>query len=97
MRDLAEFLCFVAPQRLQRNWVDELIERHAARFAAEARVSVDLTVWYASFGAALAELLIDRLSVYAMVHRVKPQAFLPRVLRTWSELNSLFPIHGIAI
>jgi hypothetical protein len=54
-------------------------------------------VWYASFGAALAELLIDRLSVYAMVHRVKPQAFLPRVLRTWSELNSLFPIHGIAI
>jgi hypothetical protein len=97
MRDLAEFLCFVAPQGVQRYWVDELIERHAERFAAQAQVPVDLTVWHASFGAALAELLVDRLSVYAMVHRVKPQAFLPRVLRTWTELHALFPIHGIAI
>lgn len=97
MRDLVEFLCFVAPQGVQRHWVDELIERHATRFAEHARVPVDLTVWHASFGAALAELLVDRLSVYAMVHRVKPQAFLPRVLRTWTELHSLFPIHGIAI
>ena len=47
--------------------------RHAAG------VPVDRAEWHAAFGAALAELLIDRLSVYAMVHRVKPQSFLPRV------------------
>jgi thioester reductase-like protein len=97
MRDLAEFLCFVAPQGVQRNWVDELIARHAARFAAQARVSVDLADWHVSFGAALADLLVDRLSVYAMVHRVKPQQFLPRVLRTWTELHCLFPIHAVTV
>ena len=38
------------------------------------------------FASSLCELLIDRLAVYALVHRVKPQPFLPRVLRTWSML-----------
>jgi thioester reductase-like protein len=97
MRDLAEFLCFVAPPGVQRRWVDELIERHRERFASEARVTADRAAWHASFGAALSELLIDRLSVYAMVHRVKPQAFLPRVVRTWAALHALFPVHGVAI
>jgi hypothetical protein len=73
-----------------------LIDRHAARFAAATGEPAGPAAWRASFGAALAELLIDRLSVYATVHRVKPQRFLPRIMRTWTALNSLFPVHGLA-
>lgn len=96
MRDLAEFLCFVSPPGVRREWIDALIERHAARFSAGAGVPAAPAASRAAFGAALAELLVDRLSVYAMVHRVKPQPFLPRVVRTWAALNSLFPVHDLA-
>jgi thioester reductase-like protein len=80
-RDVAELLCFLAPDGMTRASVERFLDE---------RVS------HAAFGAALAELLVDRLSIYAMVHRVKPQRFLPRVLRTWSHLHSLFPVHGVA-
>jgi aminoglycoside phosphotransferase (APT) family kinase protein len=96
MRDLAELLCFVAPDGMRRAAVEGLIDQHAARFAGTTGLEIDRAAWRAAFGSALAELLIDRLSVYAMVHRVKPQQFLPRVLRTWSHLHSLFPIHDIS-
>jgi thioester reductase-like protein len=96
MRDLAEFLCFVSADGSDRASIEQLIDRHAARFAAVAGVAVDAAAWRAAFAAALAEVLIDRLSVYAMVHRVRPQAFLPRVLRTWSSLHALFPTDGLA-
>ena len=59
-------------------------------------MTVDRAAWQEAFASALAELLVDRLSVYAMVHRVRPQRFLPRVLRTWSHLHSLFPVHGVS-
>ena len=94
MRDLAEFLCFVSPPDIGRESIDALIDRHADRFGMTAGVRADRAEWHAAFGAALAELLIDRLSVYAMVHRVKPQSFLPRVIRGWSALHSLFPVDG---
>ena len=96
MRDLAELLCFVAPDGMRRAAIEGLIDRHTERFAGTTGVVIDRTVSYAAFGSALAELLMDRLSIYAMVHRVKPQRFLPRVLRTWSHLHSLFPIHDVS-
>jgi thioester reductase-like protein len=96
MRDLAELLCFVSPLDVRRARICGLIDRHATRFAAGAGVPVDRAAWHAAFGAALAELLVDRLSVYAMVHRVRPQGFLPRVLRTWFRLHSLFPAYAVA-
>ena len=96
MRDLAEFLCFVSTAGADRASIEPLIDRHAARFATEAGVPIDAGAWRAAFAAALAEVLIDRLSVYAMVHRVRPQSFLPRVVRTWTALHALFPANGLA-
>ena len=92
MRDLAELLCFLAPDGVTRASVEALIDRHGAHFAAK----IDRADWQSAFGAALAEFLVDRLSVYAMVHRVRPQRFLPRVLRTWTHLHSLFQVHGVS-
>ena len=96
MRDLAELLCFLAPDGVSRASLETLIDRHADRFAAGAAVTPTRVDCHAAFGAALAEFLVDRLSVYAMVHRVRPQRFLPRVLRTWDHLSSLFPVHGVS-
>jgi hypothetical protein len=96
MRDLAELFCFVSPSGVRREWIDGLIDRHAVGFSMGAGVPVDPAASRAAFTAALAELLIDRLSVYAMVHRVKPQPFLPRVVRTWTTLSSLFGVHDLA-
>src|SRR6185503_19304130 len=36
MRDLAEFLCFVSPAGRDRASIEQLIDRHAGRFAAVA-------------------------------------------------------------
>jgi aminoglycoside/choline kinase family phosphotransferase len=96
MRDLAEFLCFVSPAGVRPEWIDALIARHAEGFSAGAGVAPNPEASRAAFAAALAELLIDRLSVYAMVHRVKPQAFLPRVLRNWNALAALSGVHDLA-
>jgi hydroxymethylglutaryl-CoA reductase (NADPH) len=89
VRDLAEFLCFVLPPGVNADLVAALVDQHLARFARKAGVEPDRATWRAGFNAALCELLVDRLSVYAMVHRVRAQAFLPRVLRTWTTLYAL--------
>jgi hypothetical protein len=42
--------------------------------------------WEAGFRAAMCELLVDRLAFYAMIDRVRPQSFLPRVVRSWMNV-----------
>jgi hypothetical protein len=36
----------------------------------------------------MAELLVDRLAMYAMVDRVRPQPFLSRVANTWMAIQA---------
>ena len=62
------------------------VERHLVEFATRAAVTIDRNAWREGFNAALCEVLVDRLSVYAMVNRVKQQTFLPRVVRMWRHL-----------
>jgi hypothetical protein len=38
---------------------------------------------------ALSEVLVARLAFYALIDRVRPQPFLPRVVRTWLRLHTL--------
>lgn len=51
--------------------------------------AVDAEAWRGGFRAAMALLLIDRLAFYAMIHRVRRQTFLPRVLRTWRRVEQV--------
>jgi aminoglycoside phosphotransferase (APT) family kinase protein len=90
-RDLAELLCFVLPPDVDRGQVQAWVNRHRARLERAAARPVDAAMWQAGFHAALYDLLIDRLATYALIHRVRPQRFLPRVLRTWRRLYELFP------
>jgi len=89
-RDLAELLCFVCGPDATEDEVARWIERHRHALEIETGAAIDPALWRAGFAAALYELLIDRLAVYALVHRVRPQPFLPRVVRTWLRLYGFF-------
>jgi hypothetical protein len=88
-RDLAELLCFVSGPQTSRELVCRWLDRHRLGLSRASGVPIDAAAWEGAFASALCELLIDRLSMYALVHRVKPQPFLPRLLRNWSMLHGM--------
>jgi hypothetical protein len=85
-RDIAEFLCFALDAAVAQEQAPEWIEVARRSYAAEPS-AVDGNQWRKGFVAALNELLIDRLAMYAMLHRVRPQPFLPRVTQTWLAIH----------
>ncbi len=88
-RDLAELLCFVLPSNVVAETVDRWVEHHRTRLEQESGTLVRSDRWRAGFVSALAELLVNRLSFYALIDRITPQRFLPRVVRTWWRLYQL--------
>ena len=89
-RDLAEFLCFVLAGDVSEEEVNRCVELHRATLAAATGRSINADEWRAGFRSALADLLVNRLMFYVMIHRVRQQRFLPRVVRTWRRLNEIF-------
>lgn len=88
-RDLAEFLCFVLPDDVSRSRLDGYIETHRCELERIAMRPLDARQWRAAFATALADVLVARLSFYALIDRVRQQSFLPRVVRTWRRLHEL--------
>ena len=88
-RDLAEFLCFVLAPDTTRTDLQGWIEYYRLALQRETGAAIDPTAWLRGFHAALCELLLNRLAMYAVVHRVRPQPFLPRLVRTWHRLYEL--------
>jgi thioester reductase-like protein len=88
--DLAELLCFVLPPDVAEDDAVRWVEHHRAALARATGASIDGGEWLVAFGAALDELLINRLAFYVMINRVKPQAFLPRIVNTWWRLHGIF-------
>jgi hypothetical protein len=88
-RDLAEFLCFALPDGVDSPTLAESIERHRTTLEHYADLSIGRSEWQAGFRSALAHFLVSRLGMYAMINRVRPLAFLPRVVQTWSRLYEL--------
>lgn len=91
-RDLAEFLCFVLPERPARHEVEAWIDRHRILLEDETGAAIDRRAWRDGFRAGLYELLLDRLPMYCLIDRVRRQSFLPRVVRTWRALYEQFPL-----
>ena len=84
-RDLAEFLCFVLSPETAGN-AGHWIEEHRRALSRETGTTLDRAAWMEGFRAAMCDLLVNRLAIYLMVHRIKPQRFLPRVVRTWQAI-----------
>jgi thioester reductase-like protein len=85
-RDLAELLCFVLPDDVRAGEIDAVIEQHRGALMRTAGIAIDADAWQRGFRAAVYDLLINRLPMYALVHRIRRQSFLPRVVRTWRRL-----------
>jgi thioester reductase-like protein len=88
-RDLVELLCFVLPADAEDDHVMGLIEQYRCLLTRTTERAWPEDDWREGFRAALSLLLIDRLAFYAMIQRVRPQSFLPRVLRTWQRLDAV--------
>lgn len=87
-RDLAELLCFVLDPETAGDQVHTWITRGRKLLERASDRPIDAGLWAAGFRAAHGELLIDRLSMYAMLHRIRAQAFLPRIVRTWMAIHN---------
>jgi thioester reductase-like protein len=85
-RDLAEFLSFALPPDASPRTIAWWVERYRALLVAESGVALAPVEWRTGFRAALCDLLVDRLAFYAMIDRVRPQPFLPRVVRSWLNI-----------
>ena len=90
-RDVAEFLCFTLPPDASHDSARKWVERSRVLFAAAAEVEIDRARWERGFSAALCDLLVDRLAMLAMIDRVRPQSFLPRVVATWLNVFESLP------
>ena len=91
-RDLAEFLCFVLPHDVQRSTVEVWLERHRTGLERRTGRRIDREAWLEGFQCSLYDVLVDRLAMYALIHRIRRQTFLPRVVRTWRRLYAFFPL-----
>ena len=91
-RDLAEFLCFVLPPDVDAGCAHRWLEHHRVRLERRTGTEIDPSAWERGFRAGLYDFLVNRLSIYMVVHRVRRQGFLPRVVRTWHRLYELYPV-----
>ena len=88
-RDLAEFLCFVLPEDVSFARMTAAIDAHRGQLERLSGTPLDAGRWRTGFMNALSEVLVARLAFYALIDRVRPQPFLPRVVRTWLRLHTL--------
>jgi len=87
--DLAELLCFVLHENVTAVRVGHYVESHRLALERASGVRIDRAAWREGFRLSLQHLLIDRLPMYAVIHRFKPQAYLPRVVRSWPRLYGI--------
>ncbi|WP_301102793.1 thioester reductase domain-containing protein [Propionivibrio sp.] len=89
--DLAEFLCFVLTPDVESSEVLHFLELHRLGLQDASGQAIDAQSWLLGFRLSLYDLIINRFPMYAMIHRLRKQGFLQRVVRTWRTLYELFP------
>ena len=91
-RDLAELLCFTLNENDARERSVRYIELHRQQLSAMVGHEIDSRSWIEGFRLALAELMVRRLALYALLHCSVRQSFLPRVVSTWKVLSLKQPV-----
>ena len=84
--DLAELLCFVLPEEADFDQVASWMTLQRRELAANCDQTIDPTLWVRGFLLALQRIAIERLPLYTIAHRFKPQPFLPHVIANWARL-----------
>lgn len=88
-RDVAEVLCFMLPEGSGAADLAAWLAYHRQELEIAAGRSIDALEWRRGFLLTLRHLLIHRLPLYTLMHRFRPQAFLPGVIRNWHTLYRL--------
>ena len=86
-RDLAEFLCFTLDPDVTEDTLTHWVDFHREVVEQGAGETVDRDAWRLGFGAAMADFMVTRLPLYAMISRFHPQPFLDRVVKTWVSID----------
>ena len=86
---LVAVLCFALADSVDGPTLAESIERHRTMLERGTGLRLGRREWQEGFQSALACFLVSRLGLYAMINRVRPLSFLPRVVQTWSRLYEL--------
>jgi len=89
--DLAELLCFALTPGLSGEEVLRYLDLHRLALQQASGQVIDPDSWRLGFRLSLYDLILNRLPMYAMVHRLRRQKFLSRVIATWRALYGLFP------
>jgi len=89
-RDLAELLCFVLSPGASREEAAGYVELHRAELERLSGTRLDRASWERGVGLALRQLVLSRLPLYVVYHRIRRQEFLPRVMATWRRLFRWF-------
>ncbi len=89
-RDIAELLCWTLDAATTREEVAGWLERSRMGLVSATGARIEAADWELGFRAALCELLVDRLAMYTIVDRFRPQRYLPRVVRTWMTLQRYY-------
>jgi NADP-dependent 3-hydroxy-3-methylglutaryl-CoA reductase len=85
-RDLAELLAFTLSADVAPSTVDDLVELHRRELSRCAGKAIDPAAWRRGYQLGLYDFLVGRLSLYQLVHSLRPCAFLERVLGTARSL-----------
>lgn len=80
--DLAELLCFVFNEEVDRSALDYYLEIHRCALEESSSRSIDVRAWREGYRYALYDLCINRMGLYLMGHTVRRYSFMKRVLRT---------------
>ncbi|MCI5222037.1 MAG: hypothetical protein D3924_05040, partial [Candidatus Electrothrix sp. AR4] len=94
-RDLAELLCFVLPENHESSQVQVFSELHRQELERACGCTINAKDWKHGLRLALFDILICRIPLYTVVHRIKPQPFLLRVIKNcismlqYPSINSL--------
>jgi len=85
-RDLAEFLCFALPPDHDNHEARHYIEHHRHMLERTSGCAIMEDEWLHGFQLALFDLAVNRIPMYTLVHRIRPQCFLQRITQTWFVL-----------
>lgn len=85
-RDVAEILCFMLPKGSGAAEVAGWIEQHRRGLENASGSWIDAGEYLRGFHLALCHLLVHRLPLYTLMHRFRPQPFLPGVIQNWKTL-----------
>jgi hypothetical protein len=83
VRDLVDFVCFALDRHQVATELPAWLEGHRRTLEKAHGQPWPRDQWLDGFRLALDDWLLRRLPLYALYQRVRPQAFLPRMVQNW--------------